>query len=233
MKWICPQCGTENGELLNACTACGADRPADALPPAATPFAPAAKVDSPIPAGAGFWIRALARVIDLVCGMAISFPLGLATGIVFAILSHLGRITPEWPQLIGQSSAMTYGSGIVGMFLYHALAEGLGGATIGKLICGLRVVGVDGRPAKLNGAFVRDLAYHIDALFFGIVGYISMEKTPLRQRYGDVWGRTVVVKAKLFESTPPRGPGRITLGILLGGFFWGATQFLAMLLQVI
>jgi uncharacterized RDD family membrane protein YckC len=126
-----------------------------------------------------------------------------------------------------------FGLGILGAFLYHSVAEGIGSVTIGKLICGLRVVQVDGKPATMKGAFIRDLAYHIDALFFGLVAYLSMVKGPLQQRFGDVWGHTVVVKTSVFEPRPARSALRMTLGVLAGSLLWAAMSFLQMVVKVI
>lgn len=232
MKWICPKCNTENGELLNICTNCMEDRPPE-TEVLSVPFSPPAEIKSPIPAGAGFWIRALARLADLLYSIVIGIVVGLFGIVAIAILARFGKVSPEWMQLVDQRSFGTYGLSILGAFLYHTAAEGIGGASLGKLIFGLRVVHVDGRPATLKSTFLRDLAYHFDALFFGFIGYLAMQESRLQQRYGDKWGGTVVVKTKVFQSTPPRGAGRITLGILFGSFLWGSMIFLGMLLKVL
>ncbi len=185
-----------------------------------------------IPSGAGFGIRLVARVLDVVYGFFLGLMAGVVAGVLFAILSRLGRLTPDWPRLVRQNSISGFCVGLLGAFLYHPISEGIGTATVGKLMCGLRVVQVDGRPATMKGAFIRDLAYFVDALFFGLVGYISMCKGPLQQRFGDVWGGTVVVKAGVFQPSPPRGPLRMAGGIVLGSFFWAAAIFAQMVLKV-
>jgi hypothetical protein len=43
---------------------------------------------------------------------------------------------------------------------------------------------------------IRNAAYLLDGLFFGLVGYASMSKSPAQQRLGDVWGSTMVMKKK-------------------------------------
>jgi len=195
-------------------------------------YAPASTALSPIPSGAGFGIRFGARLIDTIYGSFLGLAVGFISGIVFAILSKLGKITPEWPQLINQHPFSGFGLGILGAFLYHAFSEGIGSLTIGKLICGLRVVQMDGRPATMKGALIRDLAYHLDALFFGLIGYMSMKQGPLSQRYGDVWGKTGVVKTSVFQPRPLRNEWQMLGGIALGSFLWGGTLFLQMLMKV-
>ncbi len=174
--------------------------------------------DSSIPRGAGFGIRFLARFIDLAYGTVLSMFAGFFAGIIFAVLNHFGKLAPDWLERLNQKSGLDYLFGIVGFFLYHAFAEGIGTVTVGKAICRLRVVQIDGSPATLGGALIRDLGYHIDALFFGLVGYHSMSKGRLQQRYGDVWGETVVVRKTDFQPNPPRSGWRMTSGILLGSF---------------
>jgi hypothetical protein len=85
----------------------------------------------------------------------------------------------------------------------------------------------------MKAALIRDLAYHIDALFFGLIGYTSMQAGPLNQRYGDVWGKTVVVKTSVFQAIDGRGEWQIIGGIALGSLLWGGTLVLQMALKVI
>jgi uncharacterized RDD family membrane protein YckC len=171
-------------------------------------------------------------LIDLLYGFMVGLVAGIATGIVFAILSRLGRLTPEWPQLMREHRFTGFGLGILGAFLYHTVAEGIGSVTVGKAICGLRVVQTNGGPATMKGAFIRDLGYHVDALFFGLVGYASMEKGPLRQRYGDGWGKTVVVKTSVFQPEPSRPAWRMIAGILLGTLLWAGTGVVQLIMKV-
>jgi uncharacterized RDD family membrane protein YckC len=201
--------------------------------PPPLPDSPPRIATAEIVSGAGFWIRFLARFLDMAFGFMLGLATGVIGGILFAVLSRLGRISPDWPLLVRKTSLSGFGLGLLGAFLYHAIAEGVGSVTVGKLICGLRVVQEDGRPATLRGAFIRDLAYHLDALFFGLVGYASMCKGPLQQRYGDVWGKTVVVKAAVFQPTPARSPLRMAAGILVGSVLWAGITFAQLLLRVI
>jgi len=187
---------------------------------------------SPIPSGAGFDIRFLARLIDLIYGGVLGIAIGITAGIILTVLSHIGRLTPEWPQLIRQHRFAGFGLSILGAFLYHTVSEGFGTVTIGKLICGLRVVQSNGSPASMKGALIRDLGYHVDALFFGLVAYTSMTKGPLRQRYGDAWGRTVVVKTSVFQPQPVRGAGRMVAGIVMGSVLWGSMLCLQLILKL-
>lgn len=181
-------------------------------------------VDTPIPSGAGYGIRLGARLIDV----ALSFILGLVGGIIgaigIAVLAHTGRAPENWAELAQEQSFWGYVFGITGMVLYHWFAEGISGTTVGKLCCGLSVVQLDGTPCGFWAAGKRNLAYLMDSLFFGLIGYESMKKTRLQQRHGDHWGKTVVVKKSDFTPTPKPAALKIVLGILLGAGFWTAAQ---------
>lgn len=107
----------------------------------------------------------------------------------------------------------------VAVSAYHVASEWIGGATIGKLVLGLRVRNTELGRCTLGGAIIRTLGYFVDALFFGLVAYLVMKESPRKQRLGDQWGKTVVVEA---PSLPPDADdvGRIVLGICLGATLW-------------
>jgi len=121
--------------------------------------------------GAGFGIRALARIIDIGFGWLLGLVGGVFGCIVLAILQMTGSVSPGWEQRIAGVSAAGFGLSLLGGFLYHSLCEGLHGASLGKLICRLRVLQQDGRASCIRGACVRNLGWYIDGLFFGLVGY--------------------------------------------------------------
>jgi uncharacterized RDD family membrane protein YckC len=183
---------------------------------------PQPPVTTLIPSGAGFGIRLGARLLDLLLSVVLALIGGVIGGIALAIMEGLGHAPENWVQLVGQESYWTYVFGIFGSVLYGWFAEGLGGTTVGKLCCGLSVVQLDGTPCRFGAAGKRNLAYLMDALFFGLVGYESMKKTKLQQRHGDHWGKTVVVKKAVFTPTPKPAVWKIVLGILIGAAFWTA-----------
>lgn len=97
----------------------------------------------------------------------------------------------------------------------------------------LRVVQTDGSPATLKGSTIRDLPYHIDVLFFGHIGYMSMKEGPLQQGYGDVWAKAVVVRKSVFQPHPVRSPFRMFAGIVMGSFLWSSMLMLQLILKII
>lgn len=140
--------------------------------------------------GKTFWVRAGAYLIDLAVLFVTSASVALVVGILVGIALVLtGRDLTAYEQ---PSSGWNWMLGLVTSTAYFTLFEGLYGASVGKLILGVRVVQLDGRPCSLGAAFVRHLLRLVDGLFLGLVAAASM-KAPLQQRLGDKAGKTIVV----------------------------------------
>jgi uncharacterized RDD family membrane protein YckC len=156
------------------------------------PFvAPQAAPSAGLPAdlvAAGFAIRALARVLDQGVQIFVAISGGCVGGVALAFLPGAG----------GQPDAdgpFTWVAVLLGSIVYHSVCEAWHGATLGKLVCGLRVVSEDGERASLVQGLMRSVAFLVDSLFLGAVGFVTMQSSPRAQRVGDKWARTVVVHA--------------------------------------
>jgi uncharacterized RDD family membrane protein YckC len=182
---------------------------------------------------AGFGIRALARIVDAFFGLVFGFAAGILAGIAIAILNAGGIIAAGWQHRLHGFSLTSLGFDFLGFIAYHFFCEGIHGATLGKLCCGIRVVTEDGSPSTLKGALIRTLAYFLDSFFFGLVGYSSMQKSPLNQRYGDVWGKTAVFKVKEMAPDSQETTTRFILGLLLGVGCWVVLVATGLILKVL
>jgi uncharacterized RDD family membrane protein YckC len=79
---------------------------------------------------------------------------------------------------------------------YFVLLEGLAGATVGKVVVGIRVRRPDGHRIGLGAAAIRNVARIVDAFPYVIpylVGGIAVMRSETKQRLGDRWGTTVVI----------------------------------------
>lgn len=121
---------------------------------------------------AGFWIRAVARVIDFVVQMALFV-------VAFESLN-----------------AATWIGGTLAALAYHSCFEGLAGTTLGKRLLGLQVIDVQGTPITFAQAVKRSVAFLADSLFLGGVGWWFMNQSPEMQRIGDLLARTRVVRRR-------------------------------------
>ena len=181
---------------------------------------------------AGFGIRLLARLVDLVLGFFLGLASGCLFGIVMGILQAMKVIEPDWPQRMQGISVVGFVLSATGYLLYHTATEGFYGASLGKLICKLRVISADRQPCGLRQAFLRSVAYLWDALFFGAIAYVRMDKSELNQRYGDAWAKTVVVKAGSLPAEAARPLGMLFLGLGAGITCWMLSAILGLLLKV-
>lgn len=177
---------------------------------------------------AGWGIRAGARIIDTIVGLVVGTVGGAIGGVIVGILGAMGVLGDGWQELLGKETAGAILLSSLGALSYHTLAEGLGGTTVGKLVCGLRTIGADGRPCSIGAALKRNIAFYVDGFFFGLVAYSAMSKSVLNQRIGDRWGHTAVVRASAVPETAARGP---TVGVLVGILVWGAVLALSTILK--
>jgi len=80
------------------------------------------------------------------------------------------------------------------VWIYWVLTEWLFGASVGKLICDLRVVTLRGEKCSLEQSARRNLLRAVDFFPFFLIVFIAAKVRPLRQRVGDEWAKTIVVK---------------------------------------
>ena len=91
---------------------------------------------------------------------------------------------------------------------YWVLPEWALGATVGKLVFGLRVIAATRRECTFMQSVKRNLLRLIDAQFFYLVGYLVARFTPNKQRLGDLWAGTLVVTvdtARALQAETSRG----------------------------
>jgi uncharacterized RDD family membrane protein YckC len=77
---------------------------------------------------------------------------------------------------------------------YYVLCEAATGATLGKRMVGIHVVGEDGEHLTFVASLVRNLVRLVDCLFFYLVGGIFALTSPHGQRLGDRAAHTLVVR---------------------------------------
>jgi uncharacterized RDD family membrane protein YckC len=159
-------------------------------------YIPTIPQESNIPSqGVGFWVRVGAQAIDLVLHYLIALLTGVTIGFLIGVVALMtGTPVAGLTARLGGSRLLDTLLALAGYIFYHTLCEGLHGATLGKLICGIQVRMVDGKTAGMGAAFLRSLALLVDELFFGLVAVGSMSSSPLKQRLGDKWAKTIVVR---------------------------------------
>ena len=160
---VCRACSTPLPAGAEVCGNCGARIIPVTLPGAV------ADVDY-----AGFWIRAIASVVDAIILNIIGLLIGLA------IESQV------WRLIIVILIGMTYD---VGFWVAND------GATPGKVAAGIRVQMADGQPMEVGPALLRCVGYAASTivLFFG---FIMIGLTPEKRGLHDYIAGTVVVRTR-------------------------------------
>ena len=88
------------------------------------------------------------------------------------------------------------------LFIYYVVLEAIFAASVGKLVCRMRVVMADGSRATGLAVVVRNVIRVPEAIFFYIPSGISCAVSPRRQRLGDHAARTVVVRRRMTVTAP-------------------------------
>lgn len=146
------------------------------------------------PRYAGFWIRAAARVIDLI--------LLLAAFQLFLLIDQRGAESGWWTA-IGFGDAIGNGRILLenmarGFFflcfpvLYYVYLHGAFGQTVGKMVLGIMVRNEDGSSLTYRQAFLRWLGYLLCDLTLDF-GYVWAAFDPRKQGLHDKLCGTVVV----------------------------------------
>ena len=147
------------------------DASAREIPPPVLPSLTAAAVPPPppaVPQRAGFWIRLAASLID---------------ALLVAIAVHLlpDRWQPDFP--------LVYAIYCIGLWALKS-------TTIGGIVCGLKVVRLDGRPVDGATALVRALGGFLSLIAVGL-GFIWVAFDDRRQSWHDkIAGTTIVLAPK-------------------------------------
>jgi uncharacterized RDD family membrane protein YckC len=88
---------------------------------------------------------------------------------------------------------------IIILFVYFIVMEAIQGATVGKMVLGIRVVKLDGSDISWGEAIVRNLLRIVDQLPAAIpylLGAVLIWTSPRRQRLEDRLAGTVVVRRR-------------------------------------
>jgi uncharacterized RDD family membrane protein YckC len=138
---------------------------------------------------AGIPLRFVAVLLDAVI---VFFP----AGIIFGLLSGGGYAETQngyhnaGVNLSGKAFLLFLALGLG----YYVLCEAATGATLGKRMVGIQVVGEGGLHLTFGAAIVRNLLRVVDSLFFYLVGAIFALTSPHGQRLGDRAAHTFVVR---------------------------------------
>lgn len=205
---LCPQCGQHYSEHDLVCPACTA--PLRILNDAAVPgpepvFVRPAGIDQtlasirqdlralerPVLKPAGFFIRLSAYLIDNLLLTLITI---VPAFIAFALLKRSGvSISGDIQELMRWMWLLVILPNTVLTFIYFGYFHAATGQTVGKLLCGVRVVTAEGRPLGWARSVVRCAGYFLSS-FFLYLGFFWVVLNRRKRGWHDYLAGTVVVR---------------------------------------
>lgn len=141
---------------------------------------------------ANLGIRVLSAILD-------SLVVSLIWYFTIETWGHVGQIADQASVVAGGDKTLTGFPALLVMAITAAfwiLPEWLMGATLGKLIFGLRVTRLEGGRISFGQSLKRNVLRLIDFFPFYLTGFLVAALTPKRQRLGDLWARTIVVRKR-------------------------------------
>lgn len=139
---------------------------------------------------AGLGQRFLALLVDILLFCACFFPVTRMVKGVWLMSPNDHNWVRGW--FIFDPLCLIF---LVVMGCYFVLLEGWLGATLGKWIVGLRVIGIDGGRAGLWKGALRNILRLVDGLpAFNLLGVILIQRSTDRARLGDRIAGTRVIR---------------------------------------
>ena len=141
---------------------------------------------------AGLWFRFLALVLDAILFCVFFFPITRIVKGVWLMRASDHRWAYGW--FITDPPCLVF-LGII--CVYSVVLEGWAGATLGKWMLGLRIVGPDGGRPGLGKSLLRNALRLIDTLpALNILGVVLIVCSSQRARFGDRIAGTRVTHAR-------------------------------------
>lgn len=179
-------------------------------PAAATGYASTAVVSGQDVVYAGFWKRYAAYFIDYILLTVVTLPLSM-------IINVMGVSSGNEGVQVALTLVVMLLSMVISIGYYAGFHASRGGATLGKMAVGIKVVRGNGERISFLRAFCRYLATIISSLIL-MIGFIMAAFTERKQALHDMMCDTLVVDKWAFTEHPElqqRGLGTVTIVILV------------------
>lgn len=179
-------------------------------PAAATGYANTAVVSGQDVVYAGFWKRYAAYFIDYILLTVVTLPLSM-------IINVMGVSSGNEGMQVALTLVVMLLSMVISIGYYAGFHASRGGATLGKMAVGIKVVRGNGERISFLRAFCRYLATIVSSLIL-MIGFIMAAFTERKQALHDMMCDTLVVDKWAFTEHPElqqRGLGTVTIVILV------------------
>ncbi|MBD3367168.1 MAG: hypothetical protein GF405_03195 [Candidatus Eisenbacteria bacterium] len=149
---------------------------------------------------AGASVRLVAVLVDLLIMTLFFFPITRLVKGTWLMSAADHRWAAGW--FVTDPLCIAF---LIVMFVYFVLFEALAGATPGKLVSGVRVIGPDGGRPGLVRSLVRNLLRVVDGLpAFGILAAVLISTSEECARFGDRVAGTRVVRTRPIDAGDAR-----------------------------
>ncbi|MNV45455.1 RDD family protein [compost metagenome] len=159
---------------------------------------------------AGFWKRYAAYFIDYILLTVVTLPLSM-------IINVMGAGSGNEGVQVALTLVVMLLSMVISIGYYAGFHASRGGATLGKMAVGIKVVRGNGERISFLRAFCRYLATIVSSLIL-MIGFIMAAFTERKQALHDMMCDTLVVDKWAFTEHPElqqRGLGTVTIVILV------------------
>lgn len=211
---FCSKCGANVADGAAFCAACGmpiagysvggqaggaAPPPAGGYAPAAAPggYAPGYAVARPTVTYAGFWLRFVAFIIDVIVlslvGWIIFLPFAASVGMGALMRGHPPMGPEEWAPLFAGMFRLMFLRIILNWLYFAILESSAWQGTLGKKALGLQVTDLSGRRISFARATGRFFGKFLSTVIL-FIGYIMAGFTEKKQALHDILAGTLVVR---------------------------------------
>jgi len=132
----------------------------------------------------GFWIRVVAYIIDGIL-------LTIVCGVVDRLLG-INILASDWDHYDPMANVISL---VIGWLYFALLESSERGATVGKMVMGLRVVTSDGQRLSFMNATGRYFAKILSAIIL-CIGFIMVAFTDKKRGLHDIIAGTLVIKTR-------------------------------------
>jgi len=143
----------------------------------------------------GFWIRVVAAIIDHIILRVVVAPVGMifgGLGLAGGMMGHVPHFGHPFFGLGLLGGGVTFILLIFGSWLYEAFMESSSyQATLGKMVCGLKVTDLYGNRISFERATGRYFAKWLSTMIL-FIGYIMVGFTERKQGLHDLLAGTLV-----------------------------------------
>jgi uncharacterized RDD family membrane protein YckC len=190
---FCQSCGKEIPDAATSCLHCGLPTEEGAPTGETSTPSPTPVAASPLAPYAGFWLRAVAIIIDSVLYSIVAL---IVSGVFIFLMIDSDFISPADETMIVGTAVFIELFFYLGWFLYFAILESSEWqASIGKKIVGLTVTDIRGNRLSFARAAGRSFGAMVSHMTLG-VGYIMVAFTKKQQALHDMIADCLVLRAR-------------------------------------